>query len=149
MMALACLLAAGIASGVAKADEPQVCLNENGSFEVGPNPGGFTVYSAGQAFIPNWKVTSASIDHIGTYFTCSDGNNCIDMDGTPGYGVIETTALTNPGQAYSLTFDLSGNHQGPPAVKRIVVEVAGQSSSYLDTPGQWTSHSLSFTASSA
>src|SRR5947199_114896 len=52
----------------------------NGSFEDGPDPGGFTIYYAGATDIPGWTVTQGSIDYVGTYWQPGDGARSIDLN---------------------------------------------------------------------
>lgn len=62
-----------------------------------------------------WLVTGANIDHVttqsvqGNFFTANDGVQVIDMGGTPGAGVVETSFATVPGRTYALEFFYSHN----------------------------------------
>jgi choice-of-anchor C domain-containing protein len=82
---------------------------DNGSFENGTNPGVFaTLNSVNTTNITDWKVSSGSVDYIGSYWTASDGVRSIDMNGLAA-GSISQEISTNVGLLYTVTFDLSGN----------------------------------------
>ncbi|HKF53338.1 MAG TPA: PEP-CTERM sorting domain-containing protein [Candidatus Acidoferrales bacterium] len=50
---------------------------------------------------------------FGSLCTGPESGNCIDMDGSPGAGIIESAAITfQPGFTYSLSFDLIGSQRG-------------------------------------
>jgi len=125
----------------------------NGSFEEGPNPGRFLVLSSGSTDIVGWTVTRDTIDYNGTFLEASDGSRSIDLDGSPGFGGIAQTFSTIPGQDYLVTFDLAGNPGGPPPIKQMRLEAAGQSADFsFDTTGRsrsdlgWQAQSWQFTA---
>ena len=62
-----------------------------------------------------WTVTAANIDHVttqsvqGGLFAANDGVQVIDMGGTPGAGVVETSFPTVPGRTYELDFFYAQN----------------------------------------
>src|SRR5271157_1690643 len=126
----------------------------NGSFE---QPGGNDILSATGSTITGWTVVAGTnVDYIHTYFTCSDGAFCLDMDGTPGAGGIAQTFATTPGTAYTVTFDMAGNPAAGPTVKQMRVQAAGQSASFsFDITGHsansmgWTTKTWTFTANSS
>jgi choice-of-anchor C domain-containing protein len=145
-----------ISSGSAYAAGPSVI--SNGSFETGIAPGVFTTLTAGDnSSIPGWTVSSGTIDYIGSYWTASDGSRSIDLSGN-GPGGISQTFATIAGVTYNVTFDLSGNPAGPPAVKTMTVDAGGAPSTYTyDTVAagntlanmKWAAQTYSFTATSA
>jgi choice-of-anchor C domain-containing protein len=110
--------------------ETQTNLIQNGSFEVGPDPGPLGTYSAGATSIPGWRVTTRTIDYIGSYWPASHGKRSVDLDGTPGAGGIAQSFATIPRQEYVVTFDLAGNPELPPPVKKLQVNAAGQSAEF-------------------
>jgi choice-of-anchor C domain-containing protein len=110
--------------------ETQTNLIQNGSFEVGPDPGPFGTYSAGATSITGWRVTTRTIDYIGSYWPASHGKRSVDLDGTPGAGGIAQSFATIPRQEYVVTFDLAGNPEVPPPVKKLQVNAAGQSAEF-------------------
>jgi len=119
----------------------------NGSFEAGPEPGAFITLATGATSIPGWTVTRATIDYIGSYFPSADGHRHIDLDGTPGSGGMQQTFPTVAGQRYRVTFDLAGNPEGPPTVKTMRVEAAGQSQVFShDASLNWSHEAWEFTA---
>jgi choice-of-anchor C domain-containing protein len=100
--------------------------------------------------MPGWTVTRATVDIVGTHFASPDGVRHLDLDGTPGYGGVEQTFTTMPGQRYRVTFDLAGNPQGPPASKDMAVGVAGQSFAFSHPASlTWTHETFVFTARAA
>ena len=120
--------------------------------------GGFETLSAGSMAITGWTVTTGSIDWIGSYWQPADGKMSLDMDGNnPGGIQVQTDLSTTVGQQYLLTFDLSGNPDGPPTTKRLQVQAgpATQSYSYTLIPANtesnmlWKPQTLLFTATSA
>ncbi len=122
-------------------------LLENGSFEDGPEPGGFITLNSGSKAISGWTVTRATIDYIGTYFPSSHGNRHLDLDGSPGYGGIKQTFMTTANQKYEVTFDMAGNPGARPSVKKLKVQAAGQSTLFTHAADlQWTNCVWEFTA---
>jgi choice-of-anchor C domain-containing protein len=147
--ALAALLLAATGASAAQA----VSIVSNGSFESGPAAiGTFKTYSAGSTAITGWKVTSGSIDYIGTYWAASDGKRSLDMSGKAPGTIVQTLA-TAAGQRYRLTFDLSSNPDQP-SLKTMLVHFGDSTpvsvvSPPVSKPMTWVPHSLIFTASSA
>ena len=122
----------------------------NGSFEQGPKVGDYLTLKKGSTAMKGWTVTRSTIDIIGSHFASSDGVRHVDLDGSTGYGGNKQTFATTPGQSYSVTFDLAGNREGPPAIKQMAVEVAGQSFAFSHPANlAWTHESLIFTARAA
>lgn len=111
----------------------------NGSFEEGANPGAFSLVSAGDTSIPGWSVDFESVDYIGSYWQASEGVRSLDMSGLTA-GQISQTINTVPGWTYRVTFDMSGNAGGAPAVKMLTVSVNGaQAQTYsYDTAAKGT-----------
>lgn len=117
---------------ITEAAEAQTNLIQNGSFEIGPEPGGSMItYKAGAADISGWRVTRDTIDYIGPgFWSGSDGRRSIDLDGTPGAGGVAQSFATTAGQEYVVTFDLAGNPGCAPPIKRLEVTAAGQSTEF-------------------
>src|SRR3989344_4158619 len=146
-VALAVILFAGVQTAFA--------VGTNGSFETGTDPGAFATLVPGDADITDWTVVSGSIDYIGTYWVASDGGRSIDMNGTDA-GSISQDLPTVLGATYDVSFDLSGNPAGGPALKELAVSANGdlaQNYSYdtaanANTPGdmKWASSTYSFVA---
>lgn len=130
-------------------------LIQNGSFEIGPNPGSFLTLGNGSTAIDNWVVTEDNIDYVGTFWQSSDGNRSLDLGGFQA-GAIAQTFNTTVGQNYLVTFDLAGNTEGSPTIKTMRVEAAGQFADFtFDVTGKdgsnmgWTPQSWEFTATDA
>jgi len=130
-------------------------VGTNGSFELGTDPGSFATLPAGNTNITDWTIDSGSVDYIGTYWQASDGVRSIDLNGT-AQGSISQSIPTVIGATYDVTFDLSGNPDGGPALKVLSVtstSTSAQNFSY-DTGVQanslanmkWASSSYSFIA---
>lgn len=85
----------------------------NGSFEES-NPvvdGGFVVFPFGKT-ITGWNVGgSVEIIHF-SYWPAASGARSVDMSGFNA-GTLSQTIETVPGVTYSVTFDMSGNPEGP------------------------------------
>ena len=108
----------------------------NGSFEQGPEVARFLNLSSGSKLLPGWIVTGEGVDYVSTgYWISSEGARAIDLDGsvrsglTPPYvqGGIAQTFATKPGMRYRVTFDLAGNPNQLPEIKRFRISAAGQS----------------------
>jgi choice-of-anchor C domain-containing protein len=129
---------------------------QNGSFENGPNPGGFITLAAGSTAVNGWTVGGASIDYIGTYWQAGDGARSIDLSGGAAGGVAQTFD-TVIGQHYQVSFMLAGNPDGAPIVKTVGVSATGNAAGNftLDTTGNshaamgWTQYTYDFLATSA
>ena len=102
-------------------------LLQNGSFEIGPSVGAtFVDLPAGSVSISNWTVGGFHIDYSGPgTWNISDGVRNIDLDGSVPVlnrnGSVAQEFFTTIGQAYSVTFDLSGNPAGFPLLKQLEV----------------------------
>ena len=130
----------------------------NGSFENGnyvDNGSGFQTLSAGNTNLTDWAITG-SVDWIGSYWQAQAGSKILDMDGN-AQGAISQTLTTTIGNTYFVSFYLSGNPEGAPAVKTLTVSATGASlATYIfDTTGHsksnmgWTAKGYSFRATSA
>jgi choice-of-anchor C domain-containing protein len=130
----------------------------NGSFEVGPPPFGNQDIDipAGSTAITGWVVTGGGIDLNEDPWDVADGVRAVDLDGRNALaGGIQQTFATMAGRLYVVSFGLSGNPGGGPAVKHARVSVDGFSADYAhDSAGQtieallWQTFTFSFVASS-
>jgi choice-of-anchor C domain-containing protein len=132
----------------------------NGSFEdngtYADGGGGFQTLNAGDTSIDGWTVDSGSVDWIGAYWTAEDGAMSIDLSGDDP-GSLSQTFATTIGNTYTVSFALSGNPAGEPAVKTLDVSATGGTpASYTyDTTGNdvtnmnWVQESYSFLATTA
>ena len=128
-------------------------LVQNGSFEIGPNPGSFTSINAPSGAITGWAVTQ-TIDYIGTLWQASQGSRSLDLNGPSIPGVIGQQFSTTPGTKYRVTFDLAGNFSEPNLpIRTLRVSAAGSSANFdFDITGKsstnmgWVSTSWDFTA---
>ncbi|HVF46892.1 MAG TPA: choice-of-anchor C family protein [Pyrinomonadaceae bacterium] len=104
---------------------PGALSQSNGSFELGTDPGSFDDLFTGQTNITDWDVTG-SVDYIGTLWVASDGVRSVDLTGDFA-GSLSQSVATTPGFVYSVTFDLSGNPDGPNDTKTMGVTTDGGS----------------------
>lgn len=106
-------------------------LIQNGSFELGPNPGGHLTLDAGSTAITGWTVVGAglesgeNIDYIGTTWVASDGGRSLDLNGYYKTGGIEQGFNTTIGETYRVTFDMAGNPDQGPTIKTMQVSAIG------------------------
>jgi len=123
-MKMKLILGVFLSLGMALAASGQIV---NGSFENGTDPGSYTtIFGVNNTAITGWTVNGGgSVDYIGTYWQSSDGSRNLDMSGLYTVGSISQTFATTPGVTYSISFDLSGNPDGPPANKTLVVNATG------------------------
>lgn len=85
----------------------------------------------GTVFAPYWVVSRGNVNFYGSDAWDVDGLCSVDLDGTPGPGGIASDAFaTTVGQAYSVTFVLSGNGVCAPTIKKMEVGAAGQSEKF-------------------
>jgi len=97
----------------------------NGSFENGTYSGGaLNTLNAGSPNLSGWIITSGSVDWTGSYWPAKDGTKSLDLSGT-GAGAISQTLATTIGKTYVVTFAMSGNPDGGPALKTLTVGATG------------------------
>ena len=131
----------------------------NGGFETGAyvdDGSGFQQLDAPNTSIDGWSVDAGSVDWIGTFWPAPEGSMSIDMSGADA-GTLSQTFDTNIGNTYTVSFLLSGNPDGPPAVKTLDVSATGGTvANYShDTTGTdltnmvWEPQTYSFLATSA
>lgn len=126
----------------------------NGSFESGIGPGSFTTVGGGNTTsISGWKVTGASVDYIGSYWTAQNLSRSIDLNGD-GQGGIEQTFDTVANTIYTVSFWLAGNPDGAPVTKTVQVGATGamntnftfNSAGITKSNMGWTNYTYSFVA---
>jgi len=127
-LSILCTAALLLAITIANA---QAAFFVNGSFEsatVDPNNSafGFVEFNAGDTSIIGWIVDRDNIDYIGSYWQASNGARSIDLDGLRP-GSISQTFDTVIGSTYQVGFDLAGNPDGPPTIKRLQVSAGNDS----------------------
>ena len=115
----------------------------NGSFELGPPPffNQDIDILPGSTDITGWTITGGGVDLLASPWDVSDGVRAIDLD-RRSPGGIEQTFATVIGQAYVVSFDLSGNPgngqpgTGLPFTKQLRVDAGGVSQTYsFDSSG--------------
>lgn len=124
---------------------------QNGSFESQIVNGAFNTYDTNFNALDGWDVVDGTVDHIGSYWVSSDGEQSIDLVGNGGTGTIQTTVTgLEIGKSYSIFFDLAGN---PGDVRSLLVEIGMTSGNFQfdasatsRTAMGWVTHSLDFIA---
>ncbi len=94
---------------------PAENLVQNGSFEspTVTRTGVFDTIFAGDPKLTGWTISRGSIDLIQEpYWPAFEGQQSIDLDGSPGASTISQAIPTTPGQQYILTFSYSMNWDG-------------------------------------
>lgn len=131
----------------------------NGSFENGTYAGGaLNTLPAGSPNLSGWIITSGSIDWTGSYWPAKDGSKSLDLSGTAP-GAISQTLVTTIGKTYVVTFAMSGNPDGGPALRTLTVGATGAATApfTFDTAAagnslsdmKWSTKTYSFVATSA
>ncbi len=101
------------------------------SFEA-PATANYQTYNAGQSFTTatnTWIVPTSGVDICNVQarreVTAFDGNQTLDLNGSPGAGVIATSFATTAGRKYTLSFHYARNNQLGATPARARVEVVG------------------------
>lgn len=133
----------------------------NGGFEnpvITPVGSYFTVFPAGDPSVTPWIITGTSVDIVnpqlypGSTTTAYEGNQVLDLAGTPGPGAISQTIFLDPGQ-YTLTFAYANNPGGSPLNALVSLAGAATLSQAIVHSGStynnlgWATASYDFTSS--
>lgn len=148
------LLAMFAVASIGLSASANAAVFQNGSFEVGADPGSFTTLGAGSTTIAGWTVGAGGIDYIGTYWQAADGNRSLDLNGNFPGSISQTFDVVS-GQTYKVTFYLAGNTDGGPDIKTLTTTSTDATIlfSSFNTAGRshpdmgWTPISFEFTAS--
>ena len=116
----AAVVALAVASLAVPASASAAADVTNGSFELGPTVQPFETLAVGSAVLDPWTIDAGTVDAIGSYWQPSNGERSLDLNGTDA-GTISQPISTTVGARYDVTFDLSGNPAGGPAVKTLTV----------------------------
>ncbi len=130
-------------------------LLTDGDFSQAVQPPSTLGFNKGQSFAPAWHVSKNTIDFVSSTYWNMDGLCSVDIDGGNSGAIAHKSFATSAGAKYAVTFFLSGNGDGGPAVKTLKVSAAGQSSTFTwDTSGgndprhgKFAKKTWSFTAS--
>jgi len=110
-----------VAGALAFGIQTHASLVADGNFTAAGTPSSFTTYFASQT-MGGWTVVSGSVDLIGGYWQSPPGGgNSVDMAGDTSGTISQTISGLVIGQLYQLSFDLSGNPDGPPSIKQLGV----------------------------
>src|SRR5690349_5548518 len=113
----------------------QANVISNGSFET-PVTSTLIVVGAGDPTITNWTVGLVGVDLVdaaGNGFVngaAADGEQYLDLDGSPGPGSISQTFATTPATQYTLSFAYANNYTTP-GTAQALVQVADGANTYL------------------
>ena len=120
----------------------------NGSFES-PIQGGSFGTLVGTA-LTGWTI-GGSIDLINSYWFPTDGNQSIDLNGGQQGSIFQNIAGLIAGARYLISFDLSGNPDGAPVTKTVLLSAGNENGTFTATPGGrpnigYTSYTFNFVA---
>jgi choice-of-anchor C domain-containing protein len=126
----------------------------DGGFEQPAVSGPSQFYNAGDT-MGGWTVSAGSVDLIGSLWQAAGGSSqSVDMAGSASGTIEQTITGVTAGDWYNLTFDMSGNPDGSPAIKTLVVTFGSTTMEFtFDTTGishanmGWLPQSGSFQAS--
>jgi choice-of-anchor C domain-containing protein len=96
-----------------------------------PPPDGsptFTDIGVGATIGPSaaWRVTAGTVDVINGYWQAPpQGGQSLDMEGISEGTIQQSISGLVAGQQYLLTFEMSGNPDGPPTTKTLAVSLGG------------------------
>jgi hypothetical protein len=109
----------------------------DGDFSKDHDPGSWQTFYKGEGLAQGWTVIRRSSDLYGSQVNRFPNGECsVDLDGFHPGAISSASFPTTPSAAYTVTFLLSGNGGGPPTVKTMQVEAAGQSETLQwDTSG--------------
>ena len=104
--------------------------NALGSLGMGLRCTSAGLCDGGTGGISGWTILG-NVDYIQNLWQAAEGLRSVDLTGavkSPGtWSGVQQTLTTVPGQLYSVSFYLSGNPDGVPALKTLTVEAAGTS----------------------
>ena len=139
------LVAACAISGVASQAMASSIIAD-GNFDNPLFAGSFVTVNAGSSFGAGnaWTVTSGSVDLIGDYWQSPTGvGGSVDLDGNSPGAIAQT--FSAPAGSYRLTFDLSGNPDGGPSTKTVLVSAGSASQAFTYTIGANSHGSMNYT----
>jgi hypothetical protein len=126
---------ASVGDGLSKLKDVMNALSQGGDFSENfeaPATSNYTVVHAGKMFRTQrntWSVESGSIDIVNTKVRTEtipfDGNQVIDMAGSPGAGVMSTSLRTKPGQPYEFAIRFGRNNGIGRTPARATVQIGG------------------------
>ena len=127
------VVAAAFAGAAALAPVANANLLLNGGFETSPCPGSLTFCAAipGAPILSGWTVSAVpaggSVEFVNdAYWDAAAGSWSLDLDGFSrgAIGQLFTTPASGATK-FDLSFDLSGNPQGPPGLKLMQIDLLG------------------------
>ncbi len=150
-------LIVGLSLAVVSAVHADSTIIINGSFEVGTDPGAiYTVVNPGELNVNGWTVGPVNVHYVSGYWTASDGNRSIDLNGFAGAGAVASGSVeqrfsTIAGRQYLVTFDMAANPDGGTnPLKSLLVDADGQGGVFFSSAnpklGEWDSMEWMFQA---
>ena len=129
---------------------------QNGSFELGPTPpyGGLDIMAPDSTTLPDWTVSSGSIDVVGSdYWQPEDGTRSLDMDGISAGTIMQSVSGFTVGQHYRLSFYMAGNNNLSPVTFHLQASAGATTQTFtFDATGHsytnmgWSLRTLDFAA---
>jgi hypothetical protein len=95
-------------------------LVKNGGFELPALGEGTGFVECPPGALDDWDIGGVGIDHIRAYWKPSEGDHSLDMSQL-GSGSVSQLVPTTAGGIYMLSFDMAGNPECGPVVKRLMV----------------------------
>src|SRR5262245_49903727 len=125
----------------------------NGGFESGaPCPDGSRTLDAGSTDLAPWLVSSGQVELVCSLWISAEGQRSVELNGgVPG--ALEQTIATEPGRPYLISFNISGDPEGPLETKFLRLTVAGEEQDFFHSVSGrsrsdmgWSFRSLQFYA---
>ena len=115
----------------------------DGGFDSTQVNGALATYGNGSQ-IGSWTVTGDSIDLIGNYWASTSGQNSLDLSGGDAGGVTQTFS-TIAGQAYKVSFDMSGNFDSSASQRSLSASAGDFSKTFsFSKPTDWSHESMNW-----
>jgi hypothetical protein len=130
-------------------------LLSDGDFSQATQPSSYMGFNKGQSFAPSWRrVTKGAIKLVSSTYWNVNGLCSIDLDGGTAGTITHNGVTTTVNSKYTVTFYLSGNGDGGPAIKTLKLSAASVSKTFTwDTSngndprhGKYAKKSWTFTA---
>ncbi|MBK7006396.1 MAG: choice-of-anchor C family protein [Burkholderiales bacterium] len=147
---------AGLALVACAAQAGATELVVNGGFESNTVLSGTfdTFYNATQG-LTGWNIDFNSVDLVSSnYWDPAAGVNSLDLNGAKKSGISQILN-TVAGQTYNLSFDLAGNFEGSPVIKKMSINIGPHGLYSFDTTGKskhnmgWEHYTTTFVAQSS
>jgi hypothetical protein len=106
-------------------------LLSDGDFSQAAQPSEYMGFNKGQSFAPAWRrVTKGEIKLVSSTYWNVNGLCSIDLDGGTAGTITHNGVATTVQAKYTVTFYLSGNGDGGPAIKTLKLSAASASKTF-------------------